>query len=151
MLVTLAVRSDLTALARLSWREQRVLLHAWLLLPLVALRLVVRGLRPEDLERPAEPAVSGEAVQRLRHLVEVAASHHLAPMRCLVRALTLKRMLAGRQVAAQLRIGVRRTEGGTVSAHAWLEVGGRPILERREIVARYLPLVDARKAGSLRS
>ena len=47
--------------------------------------------------------------------------------RCLARSLTTWAMLRRRRLAAEVRIGVR-PGAGMVDAHAWIEVGGRPLV-----------------------
>ena len=55
---------------------------------------------------------------------------------CLVRSLTLWAMLLRRGVAAELRVGMRRTDG-RVEGHAWLEYSGAPLNERASVVRTY--------------
>jgi hypothetical protein len=60
-----------------------------------------------------------------------AASRTLALLptdsRCLVRSLVLIALLARRDIAAQLVIGARG--GPDFGAHAWIELGGSPLLD----------------------
>lgn len=48
---------------------------------------------------------------------------------CWKRAAVLHRYLALNGIATQILFGVRRDPDGRVSGHAWLEAGGKPILE----------------------
>ena len=59
-------------------------------------------------------------VRRMTQLVNGVANHHVKPMTCLERALTLQFLLARRGCYANLRFGVQN--GDTkIEAHAWLE------------------------------
>lgn len=58
--------------------------------------------------------------------------------RCLMRSLVLTRLLARRDVAGTLVIGV--SPGDEFGAHAWVELGGRPLLPPDE--ATYARLVE---------
>jgi hypothetical protein len=93
--------------------------------------------RPRLLPR-GEPV----AVERLARLIEIAAGHHLYPMRCLPRALVLERWLRQRGLVATLQIGVRR-EGSRLAAHAWVEHDGRPVIGRAEHSSAFAPLLGA--------
>lgn len=46
---------------------------------------------------------------------------------CVVQALAAKFWLEAAGREAEFRLGVRRTEAGSLEAHAWLEVGGRAV------------------------
>lgn len=138
----------LRALRALSWRQRGQLLRAWWLLLAVDLLLRLLPLpRVESLlARRTPPPAPGtgdhRAADDLARLVAVAARHHVYPMLCLRQALVLKRLLARRGVASVLRIGVRR-EAGELKAHAWVELGGRPLGEPPEVADRFLPLEAA--------
>lgn len=132
----------------LPGRERGLLIRAaaWLLLVDLGLRTLgfarLRRLlgRLETGPRtgaPAGDAARGEA-EDLAHWVAVAGRHHLYPMRCLSRALALGALLARRGIPARVRIGVRK-KGDAVSAHAWVEHGGRPLAESGDVDRRYAP------------
>jgi hypothetical protein len=71
-----------------------------------------------------------------RHTIDVARAARLVqavtacyPLgTCLKRSLILFRLLRRRGIPAELRLGVRTVEG-TFSAHAWIECGGRTLLD----------------------
>ena len=84
----------------------------------------------------ADPARTLEVARRLQRLVELAARLHLLSMTCLVRAFTLRRMLHGRGIAAQLRIGAYKSLA-EIRAHAWVEVEGQAIGEAEEVTDRF--------------
>jgi Transglutaminase-like superfamily len=119
------VRRTLAELRRLTAQERRALLRAWALLLLAPLLLRLRPLprllRSTRVERdvPLDP-------DRLAWLVGAAARY--APgAHCLPVALVTGWMLARQGTPATLRVGVAR-HGGRLTAHAWLEHGGRPLL-----------------------
>jgi hypothetical protein len=82
----------------------------------------------------------------LAHLVDIAARHHVLPVRCLHRALVLKGMLAQSGLESDLRIGVRKQQGRML-AHAWLERAGVPLAETPEIAALFLPLARTQEVA----
>lgn len=115
------------ALAQAQWR-------AW---------FVPRGrllrVTPAALPAPADRATIVEA-ERLARVIGWTASYGLFRPTCLVRALALEALLTARGVTgAVVRIGVRRAPAG-LEAHAWLELAGRPIGERDEVVRTLAPL-----------
>jgi hypothetical protein len=126
--------ADLSAFAR-----------AWAGLLVVDLGL--RALSFARLERWLVPAPAGrppeeEAVGRLVWSVAAAARHHLYPMRCVPRALTLRWLLGRHGLPTVLKIGVLRQDGA-LTAHAWVERDGRAIGEPAGIEERFAPLGTA--------
>ena len=130
--------------------EQALLVESWWGLLIMNLRLRwlrfarirqeagrVEGVSPRRSGRPTR-----QQIDRIAWSVEVAARQHLHPMHCLVRSLTLQRLLARRGVATELKLGVSK-EQESLAAHAWVELDGEPISERGPVEARYLPLVKA--------
>lgn len=117
-------------------------LEAWwsIIVAEIGLRTASRKLlrRALDVEDGREdPSLAMPIAQS----VTSAAAHHLWTVTCLPRALALWRMLRRRGIPARVRIGVRRDET-TLAAHAWVEVGGRPVGEPEAIDQRFLPLVE---------
>ena len=49
---------------------------------------------------------------------------------CWKRATILHRYLALNGIATRIVFGVRKEKDGAISGHAWLETGGRPVLEK---------------------
>ncbi len=134
----------------LSTDDGWLLLQAWiwLLLTDVGLRvLAVPRIQQilaarTALSRGGDPAIS----TRVARLVDVAARHHLYPVRCLPRALTLQHLLARQGLITDLRIGVRR-RGNTLDAHAWLEHAGRAIGEPADVGRQFTPLLPLETAS----
>lgn len=138
-----AVLRSLKAASRLSVTDWMLFLQAW-----VGLLFFDIGLRTRsfpDLQAFAarldpHPARPPEQVEkqlcRLRTAVDRAGNHHLYPMTCLRRALTLQKLLARRGIAADLKIGVHKCDD-QLSAHAWLEYQGKPLGEPEQVVERF--------------
>lgn len=116
--------------------DVRIFLKAWLLLAIVdiGLRWVRFGRLMKWLEWRLPERTAPEAgsdyrwIDRTRRWVDAAANHHVVEMTCLRRALVLRRLLGMGGVASEVRLGVRRS-GESVTAHAWLECGGRNLGE----------------------
>lgn len=58
---------------------------------------------------------------------------------CLPRALVLFRALGGAGLPARLVVGVRRTLGGALDGHAWVELAGEPVGEPVDPRALFAP------------
>jgi hypothetical protein len=129
--------ADLRAFAR-AWG---LLLAADLGLRLLSFPRVDRWLAPILAGAPEE-ASEERVVGRLVWATEAAARHHLYPMRCLPKALCLRRLLGRHGIHAELRIGVS-TRDGALAAHAWVERRGVPIGETRDVEDRFPPLRSA--------
>lgn len=128
---------------RLSGRERRVFLQAWLLLLLAGLAL--RLFPFSTVLRYFNPACGAPAanlslpVARVAWLVERAGGYCPLGTSCLKETLVLSRLLARRGIPALLRIGVRR-QADVFAAHAWLELDGQVILGDKDVRA-YTPLL----------
>jgi len=125
--------ADLWAFAR-AWG---LLLLADLGLRLVPFPRVDRWLAPALTASPREREIG-----RLVWATEAAARHHLYPMRCLPKALCLRRLLGRHGIGSELRIGVS-TRDGDLAAHAWVERHGVPVGETRDVGERFPPLRSA--------
>lgn len=142
MKVTAALRNLNTA-SRLSAADWMLLLQAWTWLLLFDIGLRTRPF--PDLQTFAarlvpRPTAPPEQIERqlrvLRTAVARAGNHHLYPMTCLRRALTLQKLLARRGIAAELKIGVHKSDN-QFDAHAWLEYQGKPLGEPEQVVERF--------------
>jgi hypothetical protein len=79
---------------------------------------------------PRQPPDAGEAIwlgRRMGAIVSRVAGHVPGDTRCLARSLVLVDLLARRGVGTTLVIGVRAAPA--FGAHAWVELGGNPLLE----------------------
>ena len=130
-----------------SSRERRLLGKAWLLLLLagVALRcLSLPRVQKLLVSRPGRSRQIGQAVaaNRLAWLVRAAARFHPWKVGCLERSLVLQAILSGSGTRPEVRIGVRR-DGGSLRAHAWVEIEGLPVGEAPDITTQFQPFPRA--------
>ena len=79
---------------------------------------------------------SGIAPAAIGALIQIAGNHLPFPSTCLTRSLLLVWLLRRRGVDTELRIGVRRIEGG-IDSHAWVEHEGRPINDPPDVAGRF--------------
>ena len=125
----------LASLRRLGAAERRTLAAAWLLLLIVPPFLRVLPLR-RLLTPPRRSGGLQLSPERVARLVEIAA-RRVPSARCLAIAIVTARLLARQGTTATLRIGVARHAEG-LTAHAWLECGGVPLLAD---VGDYTPIL----------
>jgi hypothetical protein len=126
--------------ANFSGGDWRCLVSAAILLPCVGIatrwRSPARLLVWATSAKPAVRVLTADEIQRIASLVSIAANHHVLPTRCLVRSLTLARMLARRGVATDVRVGVRTDDQG-FAAHAWVEWEGLPLNDTADVPAQF--------------
>ena len=108
--------------------EWQVLLAALALLPWISLRLRLNGLAPARAAIAGNVGTPCKRPPAARVAQLVAAAARLGGFTCLPRALTLQRILRRHGLPADLRIGVRKV-GGTLDAHAWVELHGQALME----------------------
>lgn len=138
------MKRKLAALRSLSAKDLRLLGEAWMVLLLADLFLRVLPLPRVQrilagMLRPGRRTAGDRPSSRTARLVDVAARHHVLPVRCLQRALALQALLARQGVDTELRIGVRKLHG-SLHAHAWLERSGVPVAEGRDVTQRFSSL-----------
>lgn len=71
-----------------------------------------------------------------------AAARRVPGATCLVQAIAGRVMLCARGVDSALRIGVAPNGTGQLTAHAWVEVAGRPVIGGAESPRRYTVLPE---------
>ena len=136
------MRRKLRSALQLQPAERALLWLAWIRLLWVGLALRILPLSKVQLllsarfRRPVPVTISPA---RLACLVAAASRHHLLALHCLQRSLVLQSLLRDQGFEVDLRIGVRRKEGG-MEAHAWVEQDGHVIGDVLELVQRYFPL-----------
>jgi Transglutaminase-like superfamily len=81
--------------------------------------------------RPPSGADASAVAARLARAIDSVLSVDLFVFRpsCWKRAMVLHRFLALHGIESRINFGVRKALDGTVSGHAWLEHGGRALLE----------------------
>lgn len=129
---------------KLPAEEKMVFLTALALLPVVRLGLRALGLRRmkgmlaigrrSSVEGPALGEAAIARARRVARLVDVAAG--FIGGNCLARSIVLARILEGRAIPAQLRIGVRNGERG-IDAHAWIEADGKVLNDRQDVSEQF--------------
>ncbi|HEX7317808.1 MAG TPA: lasso peptide biosynthesis B2 protein [Pyrinomonadaceae bacterium] len=85
--------------------------------------------RPRARVAPTDAALVQDRLARLLDSV-LAADFWVFTPTCWKRAPVLHRYLALRGIPTRVLFGVRREGSDVLSGHAWLEAGGRPILEK---------------------
>jgi hypothetical protein len=138
----MSIRSDFATIRGLRLAEWRALLSAMFLIPYVGAALRIRGMSPtlrhigEVRREPASDfALDGAQIARI---VGAVASRKPFRANCLVRSLVLKRILAQSGIAGQLRVGVN-TRASEFEAHAWIELGDRPLNDDANVRQRFGP------------
>lgn len=128
----------------LSPADWLALVEAWLLLSFFHLALFATSYnRLEDSARAADSSARRESraavhAERLHRLIHLAGRLHLSPMTCLVKSLTLKKMLDRRNIPAHIQIGARKHQNA-LYAHAWVEVNQTPICEAEDVAMTFNP------------
>ena len=106
----------------------------WVLLLSVAVKVfsLPRALRLVSTKtRLSTDTPEGKIQERLADAIDLLLKSELFILKpiCWKRAAVLHRYLALNGIATQILFGVRRDPDGSVNGHAWLEAGGKPILE----------------------
>jgi len=131
----------LRRLRRYSWTDRTLLglaalvcLCMWGALRVLSLRRLVRwtgqgASRAATADRPT--------IDRVGWAVRTAGAR-LFPVRpCLPQALAVRLLLSCLGVVTDLRIGVRKPEGDTLRAHAWVEFDGEVLVGGTEAPTEY--------------
>jgi hypothetical protein len=135
----------------LSKSEQRLLVMALAVLPLIGLGLRWLGFRRLQALLSHGPlkklqGVSQEnrfrVAQAQARLVQIAASHGLYRPTCLPQSLALWWLLRCQGIETDLRVGVNPVAKG-LEAHAWVELQGRPLNDDLEVHLRFSPFSRA--------
>ncbi len=125
------MRSLARFLALDPW-ERRVLVRAWCLLPLTAMRLRWLGLARAQSTSCARPSLQGDealaVARRITRWVHVASRHGPFRPTCLPMSLVLQRLLREQGIESDLRFGVRKA-AGRIEGHAWVERDGVRLAE----------------------
>ena len=74
-----------------------------------------------------------------------AAAKRVPHASCLTQALALQSLLVKEGYAPTLKLGVAKTPGGALEAHAWVEADGRILIGGPES-ARFVPLLPGARA-----
>ncbi|MBE0614411.1 MAG: lasso peptide biosynthesis B2 protein [Burkholderiales bacterium] len=120
-----------------------IVLHSFLLLPMVALSLRAFGMARTRamlgrLGPRADGAATALAPLELARLVDAVAA--LLRVRCLARSLALWQLLRNRGTSTEVRLGVSKLADGGLTAHAWIEYEGLPLNDHTDVLERYAAL-----------
>ena len=111
---------------------QKMFLRALVMLPIVSVSLKAFSFQATQtalqiLVSSPDPAPAPDVVKTriavTAHMVNSAGRHGIARASCLAKSLTLWCLLGRQGIASQLRIGIRKEDGG-FAAHAWVEREG---------------------------
>jgi hypothetical protein len=128
---------QLRAFAQLTYRDQVLLLQAFMTLAMCRARLFAQNI--EALQAWANrPGHGDNPVHRLAWAVELA-SRRIPRTTCLCRALSLQRLLTKNGHSSELRIGVQK-DNDRFGAHAWLVHRGQVLIGSSQL-GRYELLV----------
>lgn len=83
-------------------------------------------------ETPFEPLTAPQVMQ-VRKVVRAVSRRMPWTCNCMVKALTMKKMLSRRAIASTLYMGVALDETGNMEAHAWLRCGNKYISGKTEM------------------
>ena len=144
------LKTRLHKLRRLSPNERRLLLRAFLLLPLIHFALLLLGY--SRLRRVMEklipykstdiPLSDAEILKRARknaRIVSIAAQHGLYKATCLRRSLLVWWFLRREGVQGRICFGVRMC-ARKLEAHAWVEYKGMVVNDSLKVHDRYTAL-----------
>lgn len=128
------MKAELQTLLSYNAQDRLLFIKTWLFLlgvdlalRMLPFRKVQSWIKSSSLNRESPQQDQVETVvRRASEFVDRAARHHLYPMTCLRRSLTLQWLLSRYGLDTRLEFGVRRREG-KLQAHAWLEYQGQVI------------------------
>jgi hypothetical protein len=127
----------LRKLARLSCRDLLVLAEALVFVSVIRLAL---WLVPFRYFRLAPRVAAPPDTDRLTWAVLTAAAV-VPKSSCLVRAMAAQRLFARHGHASDLHIGVAQSVEEGFAAHAWLDLGGKPVIGRTP-PGRFTPILS---------
>ena len=134
-------------LVRLSPADRRLLIRAAWLLGMVRLGLwLLPFARLRRLLAKARRATCSVPMDKVTWAVSVMG-RYIPVATCLAQALATQALLVRCGHPASLRIGVARSKGRQLQAHAWVESEGRIVLGDLEDLAHYTPLPPLEGAG----
>lgn len=110
-----------------SWLPKGIVFNRWL---------------EEALEGNAGLESNVAEARRLAHVLDAVGRRSPVRPLCLIRSLTLSRILRRRHIDARMRLGVRK-ETDKVAAHAWLEVADDIVNDDRDHCSEYAVLETA--------
>lgn len=135
-------------LQQLSRSELTLLVRALLLLPLMAVFVKLLGFRKvysaiaPSQNKKYNSKQDKEKAYAIARMVRVASHHGIYQPNCLQKSLVLWWLLQDKGIKSNLRIGVRKQEGG-LEAHAWVEHQGDVLNDRSDVSQHFAPFASA--------
>ena len=140
------IKQNLLGFRRLSWSERWLFLQAFLMLPVVSLKLDLFGFNSiynfmirhssKHFEGITEPVRNNnnqmDKIRNTVNIVEKAVWRNIYPTNCLPRSMTLWWILRRQGVLTELCMGVRKQKD-LLEAHAWVEYRGEPINDSHNV------------------
>ena len=129
----------------LDGEARRIFWRAVALLPMVRISLRSRGYkktqewlewRLQDGDTPDRAGDHAAGIEKTCRMVRAAAHYGIGNSSCLDESLVLWYLLRRQDVAASLRIGVRK-ENEEFAAHAWVEHEGVALNQKEELHRHY--------------
>lgn len=131
-----------TNFRRLSPRERRLFLQAWVMLPIAAIRVRLSG-AASFLDAPAvtsPPSPSPPPIVReAARMVSAAARFGPLTASCLPRSIVLQQLLRREGIMTDIRVGVRKADG-LLDGHAWVEYHGVAVSDPPDVPERFTVL-----------
>lgn len=132
--------------------DRRLLIESALLLVAIRLGLwllpfqTLRRLLAKVTQSPLELRAADQGfIDRVAWAVAVTSRYMPGAPSCLPRALMAQALLARRGYPACLRIGVARSKGRQLQAHAWVEIQGRMVIGGLDDLLLYTPLLAVKE------
>lgn len=132
---------------RLKRGDRHLLIRTVVLLSLIRLGLRLLPFRVlltllSGIHRPSSCFVSTDlrCVARCVWAVNVSSRLMSGEVKCLARALTTKLLLNQFGIDTDLKLGVAKSTGGALEAHAWVEYQGQVIMGHLNDLPRFIPL-----------
>jgi Transglutaminase-like superfamily len=138
----------LRRLLGLSASDRCLLIKAFVLIGIIRLGLLALPFRVvlQFLETISQPAIkSGQStshasVRKIAWAVKVISRSMPGKVKCLARALTTQTLMNWQGHSCEFRIGVAKSNGGTLEAHAWVEYQGQVVIGNLQDLSRFIPL-----------
>ena len=144
----MCIRTNFAKFWRLTVPERGLFLRAILLLALTGMGLRLFSFRriqcwlgPVDvvMGKVTPPIMAAAHAQQIARIVAAAARYGPYRANCLPTSMVLRYLLLRQGIQADLRVGVRKSGGERLDAHAWVEHAGQPLIDRADIHQRYAP------------
>lgn len=140
---------QLHKLFRLSGGDRKILAIAYILLGAMRLGLWLLPFRKllklqQKISKPdfllLTPTTSQVDIVKIVWAIDLATRYMPGGAKCLARALATQVLINRQGHTSELRIGVAKTEGGKLEAHAWVEYQGGVAIGNLKDLCRFIQL-----------